>query len=251
MTPLLEARGIAKSYGPVAALDRTDLSVHGGEVTCLLGDNGAGKSTVIKVIAGVVAPDAGELLVDGVPVRFSSPKDALARGIATVFQDLAIVPVLPVYRNFCMGSEPTRGRWPLRLLDVKSAIETTRSELAAIGVDLADVERPIATLSGGQRQCVAIARAVHLGAKVLILDEPTSALGVRQASIVLRYVRETKRRGIGVVLVTHNPRHAYAIGDRFTILKQGRVDGAWSKPELSLEELVMRMSAGHENGEFA
>jgi simple sugar transport system ATP-binding protein len=250
MSAQLEARGIAKAYGPVVALSQVDIAVERGQVTCLLGDNGAGKSTAIKILAGVTTPDAGEVLVDGVQVEFASPRDALTKGIATVFQDLAIVPVLPVYRNFCMGNEPTRGCWPLRLLDVKRAVDTTRRELAAIGVDVHDVHRPIATLSGGQRQCVAIARAVHLGAKVLILDEPTSALGVRQSSLVLRYITEIKQRGIGVLLVTHNPRHAFAVGDAFVVVKQGRVAGRWRKEELTVAELTAQMSAGHETDQL-
>ena len=246
MSSLLRARDLVKFYGPVLALSNVSLDVQPGRVTCLLGDNGAGKSTVIKILSGVIRPDGGSLEIDGAPTELSSPKDALQRGIATVYQDLAVVPVLPVYRNFCMGSEPTMGRWPLRLLNVRSAIETTRREMHAIGIDLDDVRRPIATLSGGQRQCVAIARAVHQGAKVLILDEPTSALGVRQSNIVLRYILHTKERGVGVVLVTHNPLHAYAVGDTFTIVKHGAVAGFWKKNDLALDELERQMSGGHE-----
>lgn len=246
MSSLLRARDLVKFYGPVRALSGVSLDVERGRVSCLLGDNGAGKSTVIKIVSGVTQPDSGTLEIDNYPTVLSSSKDALDLGIATVYQDLAVVPVLPVYRNFCMGSEPTKGRWPLRVLDVRSAIETTRQELHAIGIDLDDVRRPIATLSGGQRQCVAIARAVHQGAKVLILDEPTSALGVRQSRIVLRYIAQTKERGIGVVLVTHNPMHAYAVGDTFTILKHGAMSGHWSRDEIQLDELERQMSGGHE-----
>lgn len=239
--PLMELEKVHKSYGPVQVLNDVGLVVRAGEVTCLLGDNGAGKSTLIKILSGVTMPDRGTLRFSGRELSLSNPKSALKLGIATVFQDLAVAPVVPVYRNFCMGQEPTRGVWPLRWLDVKRAVDVTRAELAEIGVDVADVHRPIATLSGGQRQCVAIARAVHRGAKVLILDEPTSALGVRQSALVLRYVQRTKERGVGIVLVTHNPGHAHVVGDTFTILKHGRVDGTWDKGDLSVDELTAKM----------
>ncbi|QTR01191.1 sugar ABC transporter ATP-binding protein, partial [Saccharothrix algeriensis] len=221
--PLLEARGIGKSHGGVVALRDVSVVVRAGEVTCVLGDNGAGKSTLIKVLAGVHRPDRGVLLVAGEETRFASPREALDRGIATVHQDLAVVPLMSVWRNFVLGSEPTRGFGPLRLLDRRRAREVTRSALAALGVDLRDVEQPVGTLSGGERQCVAIARAVHLGAKVLILDEPTAALGVKQAGLVLRHVARARDRGLGVVLITHNPQHAYSVGDRFLLLERGRV----------------------------
>jgi simple sugar transport system ATP-binding protein len=239
---LLAAAGVGKAYGQVVALRDINFEVYAGMVTCLLGDNGAGKSTLIKILSGVTKPDTGGLFFDGQRQTLNTPKESLNRGIATVFQDLAVVPVLPVYRNFCMGQEPVKGIWPFRVLDIKSAVETTRDELHAIGIDLEDVNRPIATLSGGQRQCVAIARAVHQGARVLILDEPTSALGVRQSSIVLKYILQTRDRGVGVVLVTHNPRHAYAVGNHFTVLKNGRVSGSWTKDELNLTELQSHMS---------
>jgi simple sugar transport system ATP-binding protein len=243
-TPVLEAVGLTKLYGAVRALSGVSLEVHAGRVTCLLGDNGAGKSTIIKILAGVVQPDAGSLAIDGKTVELSSPRDALSRGIATVFQDLATAPVLPVWRNFCMGSEPTRGMWPFRVLDARGAMDATHKELLAIGIDIADLTRPISTLSGGQRQCVAIARAVHQGANVLILDEPTSALGVRQSRLVLDYIQTVKERGVGIVLVTHNPSHAYAVGDSFCIVGRGEVQGRWAKDEISLEDLVFQMSAG-------
>lgn len=239
--PLMVLENVHKSYGPVQVLHDVGLVVRAGEVTCLLGDNGAGKSTMIKILSGVTTPDRGTVRFAGRQLTLPNPKAALELGIATVFQDLAVAPVVPVYRNFCMGQEPTRGVWPLRWLDVKRAVDVTRAELAEIGVDVADVNRPIATLSGGQRQCVAIARAVHRGAKVLILDEPTSALGVRQSALVLRYVQRTKERGVGIVLVTHNPGHAYAVGDSFTILKHGRVEGTWDMGDLSVDELTAKM----------
>lgn len=243
-TPVLEAVGLTKSFGAVRALSNVSLEVHAGRVTCLLGDNGAGKSTIIKILAGVVQPDAGSIAVAGRAVELSTPREALSHGIATVFQDLATVPILPVWRNFCMGSEPTRGMWPFRTLDARAAMDATHQELSAIGVDIADLTRPISTLSGGQRQCVAIARAVHKGANILILDEPTSALGVRQSRLVLDYILATKERGVGIVLVTHNPSHAYAVGDTFCIVGHGKQQGKWAKDEISPEDLISHMSAG-------
>ncbi|MFC7642483.1 ATP-binding cassette domain-containing protein [Streptosporangium lutulentum] len=190
-------------------------------MTCVLGDNGAGKSTLIKILAGMHAPDSGEYLVDGVPVAFTSPRDALDRGIATLYQDLAMIPLMSVWRNFFLGSEPTLGRGPFRRFDVAGAKRVVREELRSMGIDIRDVDQPVGTLSGGERQSVAIARAVHFGARVLILDEPTSALGVKQAGVVLRYIARARDRGLGVVFITHNPHHAYPIGDRFLLLNRG------------------------------
>jgi simple sugar transport system ATP-binding protein len=209
---------------------------------CLLGDNGAGKSTLIKLLAGVHRQDAGEYLVNGKPVHFNSPRDALEHGIATVYQDLAMIPLMSIARNFFLGSEPTTGRGIFRRFDVRAANRIAREELEKMGIDIRDPEQPVGTLSGGERQSVAIARAVYFGAKVLILDEPTSALGVKQAGTVLRYVAQARARGIAVIFITHNPHHAYSIGDRFTILKRGRTLGTYTKTELSREEMVAMMS---------
>ncbi|WP_405496810.1 ATP-binding cassette domain-containing protein [Nocardia sp. NBC_00511] len=242
--PLIETAGIGKSYGGVVALRDVSTVVRAGEVTCVLGDNGAGKSTLIKILAGVHQHDSGELRLDGEAVRLSSPREALDRGIATVYQDLAVVPLMSVWRNFVLGSEPTRG--PLRLLDRKQAHDITRKALVDMGIEISDLEQPVGTLSGGQRQCVAIARAVHYGAKVLILDEPTAALGVKQAGVVLRYVVQARDRGLGVVLITHNPHHAYPVGDRFLLLKRGAQLGSYEKSEIDLPELTRQMAGGAE-----
>ncbi len=228
------------------ALRDVSTVVNAGEVTCVLGDNGAGKSTLIKILAGVHRHDAGRFLVEGRPVRLSSPREALDLGIATVYQDLAVVPLMSVWRNFFLGSEPTRGGGPLQRLDRRTGRETARAALAEMGIDLRDVEQPVGTLSGGERQCVAIARAVHFGAKVLILDEPTAALGVKQSGVVLRYVARARERGLGVVLITHNPHHAYPVGDRFLILKRGRSLGSTEKKDITLEELTRQMAGGAE-----
>ena len=243
---LLEVRDIGKTYGSVIALRDVSTVVNAGEVTCVLGDNGAGKSTLIKILAGVHQHDRGEFLVEGEPVRFSSPREALDRGIATVYQDLAVVPLMSVWRNFFLGSEPTTGFGPFKMLDRKKGRETTKKALSDMGIDLRDVEQPVGTLSGGERQCVAIARAVYFGAKVLILDEPTAALGVKQAGVVLKYVAQARDRGLGVVLITHNPHHAYPVADRFLLLKRGAALGHYEKPEIDINELTRQMAGGAE-----
>ncbi|MFB9689938.1 ATP-binding cassette domain-containing protein [Amycolatopsis plumensis] len=243
---LLEVRDIGKTYGSVIALRDVSTVVNAGEVTCVLGDNGAGKSTLIKILAGVHQHDRGEFLVEGEPVRFSSPREALDRGIATVYQDLAVVPLMSVWRNFFLGSEPTTGFGPFKMLDRKKGRETTKKALSDMGIDLRDVEQPVGTLSGGERQCVAIARAVYFGAKVLILDEPTAALGVKQAGVVLKYVAQARDRGLGVVLITHNPHHAYPVADRFLLLKRGAALGHYEKSEIDINELTRQMAGGAE-----
>ncbi|AHI01891.1 ATP-binding cassette domain-containing protein [Kutzneria viridogrisea] len=245
-TPLLEVTEVGKTYGSVIALREVSTVVNAGEVTCVLGDNGAGKSTLIKILAGLHQHDEGEFRIEGEPVRLGSPREALDRGIATVYQDLAVVPLMSVWRNFFLGSEPTKGFGPLRMLDRKQGREVTRKALAEMGIDLRDVEQPVGTLSGGERQCVAIARAVHFGAKVLILDEPTAALGVKQAGVVLKYVAQARDRGLGVVLITHNPHHAYPVGNRFLLLKRGRSLGCFEKADISLAELTRQMAGGAE-----
>ncbi|CAA9293268.1 MAG: Inositol transport system ATP-binding protein [uncultured Corynebacteriales bacterium] len=244
--PLLEVRGIGKYFGSVIALKDVSTVVRAGEVTCVLGDNGAGKSTFIKLLSGVFQPDEGELVLNGEPVTFGTPRQSLDAGIATVFQDLAMIPLLAIWRNFFLGSEPTKGRGPFRRFDSDTAKRITRRELAAMGIDIRDPDQPVGTLSGGERQSVAIARAVHFGAKLLILDEPTSALGVKQAGVVLRYIVQARDRGLGVVFITHNPHHAYPVGDRFLLLKRGRSLGDFGKDEISLDELTRLMAGGAE-----
>ncbi|SEL94724.1 ATP-binding cassette domain-containing protein [Nonomuraea pusilla] len=244
---ILQTRGIGKSFGSVVALRDVSMGVAAGEVTCVLGDNGAGKSTLIKILSGVHAHDAGAYLVDGAEVRFSSPREALDRGVATVYQDLAMIPLMSVWRNFFLGSEPRR-----RLaFDVARARRVAREELRAMGIDIRDVDQPVGTLSGGERQSVAIARAVYFGARVLILDEPTSALGVKQAGVVLRYIARARDRGLGVVLITHNPHHAYPLGDRFLLLNRGTSLGEYGKSDITKEELTGLMAGGAELDELS
>jgi simple sugar transport system ATP-binding protein len=249
--PLLEARGISKYFGHVVALEDISMDVRPGEVMCLLGDNGAGKSSLIKTFSGVHQPDKGTLLLEGEETIFNSPRDAIDRGIATVYQDLAMIPLSGISRNFFLGREPTKGMGPFKMFDVAKADRITREELNKIGIELRDTSQPVATLSGGERQSVAIARAIHFGAKVLILDEPTSALGVKQAAIVLRYIAHAKEQGLGIIFISHNVYHAHPIGDRFTVLERGRSIGTFQKDEISIEELERLMAGGAELEELS
>lgn len=257
-TPLLEVQGVSKYFGSIIALKDISMRVHAGEVMCLLGDNGAGKSTLIKILAGVHRPSEGRYLVEGKEVHFNSPRDALNVGIATVYQDLAMIPLMSISRNFFLGSEPTKGWGPFRRFDAAYADRVTRQELARIGIQVRETSQPVGTLSGGERQSVAIARAVYFGAKVLILDEPTAALGVKEAGVVLRYIAQARARGLGVIFITHNPHHAYPVGDYFTLLNRGRSYGTFAKTEISREEITEMMAGGedleelsHELAEFA
>jgi len=240
--PLVRLIDVSKRYGSIIALTDINLEVGAREVTCVLGDNGAGKSTLIKIIAGLHQPSTGIYEVDGAPVAFDSPREALERGIATVYQDLAVVPLMPVWRNFFLGNEARKG---LRL-DIPFMKKTCKDELLAMGIDLRDVDQAIGTLSGGERQCVAISRAVHFGAKVLILDEPTAALGVKQSGVVLKYIIQARERGLGVIFITHNPHHAYPVGDRFLLLNRGRSIGYYEKSQVTRDELTGLMAGGAE-----
>ncbi len=242
--PLIELRAVDRYFGKVVALRDVSFDLWPGEVHCLLGDNGAGKSTLIKMLAGVHRPSRGKVLVDGKAVVFRSPKDALDLGIATVYQDLSLVPLMSVARNFFIGREPEKGFPPFRTLDTNRMKSTALSAMASMGIRLRDVDQPVGTLSGGERQCVAIARAVFFGARILILDEPTSALGVHQASVVLRLVAEARSRGIGVVFISHNVHHAHVVGDRFTLLSRGRSIGTYGKDEITRDELMVQMAGG-------
>jgi simple sugar transport system ATP-binding protein len=239
---ILEGRTLSKWFGGVMALEDVDLSVRSGEVTCLLGDNGAGKTTLIKILSGVFPPTGGRYFLDGEPVAFSSPREARAWGIATVYQDLAMVPLMSVWRNFHLGSERTLGRGPLRRIDVKRSRDEALAALGAIGIELDDPDQTVGSLSGGQRQVLAIARALHFGAQVLILDEPTAALGVRQSDLVLSEIRNTAARGVAVILVTHNPHHAHPVGDHFVVLRKGQVIADRRKQNLRVEELAGLMA---------
>lgn len=240
--PYLELDNVSKSFGTVLALREMSMGAPQADVTCVLGDNGAGKSTLIKILSGVHQPDSGEVRIEGSPVVLASPRDALDRGIATVYQDLATQPLMSVWRNFFLGNERTRKG----LLTTRESKREVREQLATLGIDVRDVDQPVGTLSGGERQAVAIARAIYFGAKILILDEPTSALGVKQAGAVLRYIANAKRSGVGVVFITHNPHHAYLVGDTFYLLNRGRLLSQHSRAGLSLDTLVREMAGGAE-----
>jgi simple sugar transport system ATP-binding protein len=244
--PLIALENVSKYFGTVIALKDVSFDLRQGEVHCLLGDNGAGKSTLIKVLSGVHRPDGGTISLGGEKQSFASPRETLDRGIATVYQDLALVPLMSVARNFFLGREPVRRVGLLKQFDVEYANRTAYRELRDMGIELRDAEQPVGTLSGGERQCLAIARAIHFGAKVLILDEPTSALGVHQAGIVLKLVVQSKARGIGVIFISHNVHHAYVVGDRFTILKRGRSAGTYGKSDISRDQLLNLMAGGKE-----
>jgi len=246
MTVALELKNVTKQFGSVIAMTDVSMEVTAGTVTCVLGDNGAGKSTLIKTLSGVHKPTAGEFLMDGQPVDFESPREAIAKGIATVYQDLATIPMMSVWRNFFLGNEITVGWGPFRMLNIKKMKALSKQQLFEMGIDLRDTDQPIGTLSGGERQAVAIARAVYFGAKVLILDEPTSALGVRQSGIVLKYVLSAKERGVAVVFITHNPHHAFLVGDRFYLLNRGKMINEFQRKTVKLDELTMAMAGGAE-----
>ena len=240
--PLVKLTDVGKRYGAVIALQDINMEVSAGEVTCVLGDNGAGKSTLIKIIAGLHQPSSGTYEVDGAAVHFTSPREALERGIATVYQDLAVVSLMPVWRNFFLGNEVRKGP----RMDIPAMKKMCKDELLAMGIDLRDVDQPIGTLSGGERQCVAISRAVHFGAKVLILDEPTAALGVKQSGVVLKYIIQARERGLAVIFITHNPHHAYPVGDRFLLLNRGKSIGYYEKNQVTRDELTGLMAGGSE-----
>ncbi|MDX1647523.1 MAG: ATP-binding cassette domain-containing protein [Longimicrobiales bacterium] len=245
---LLEAVDVGKRFGSVVALRDASMSVEAGTITCLLGDNGAGKSTLVGVLTGVHEPTSGQVRVRGQPVVFSSPREARARGIATVYQDLALLPLLSIWRNFFLGSEPTVGRGPLRRLDIRRCQDVARAAVEEIGVEVRDPDQPVEALSGGERQSLAIARALHFGADVLILDEPTASLGVKQTRTVIEAMERARSEGVGVVLVTHNPRHAHPVGDRFVVLLRGEVVADASADDMSLERLTGLMAGEQDSG---
>lgn len=246
MEPIIRMRDIEKHFGSVIALAGVTVEIFPGECHCLLGDNGAGKSTFIKTMSGVHKPTAGEIIFEGQPMQFADPRDAISAGIATVYQDLAMIPLMSVSRNFFMGNEPIKTRAGLRFFDHDHANEVTMTEMRKMGINLRGPDQAVGTLSGGERQTVAIARAVHFGAKVLILDEPTSALGVRQTANVLATVDKVRKQGIAVVFITHNVRHAMAVGDRFTVLNRGKTLGTAVRGDITPEELQDMMAGGQE-----
>lgn len=240
---IIQLQDVTKSYGAFDALRGANLEIDQGEVLCVLGDNGAGKSTLIKILSGLHQPTSGQMLLDGTPTTFSSPRDAINHGIATVYQNLAIVDSLSVWRNFFLGNEISGMLGTLKQDEMRARCDDALREM---GINIPDVDVEAGNLSGGQRQVLAIARAIHFGARVVILDEPTAALGVKQSGVVLRFVAAARDRGVAVVLVTHNPHHAYLVGDRFTILKLGRQEINAERADITLEELTAQMAGGEE-----
>jgi simple sugar transport system ATP-binding protein len=243
--PVLELRKVDKSFGPIDVLHEISLKVHDGEVLCLLGDNGAGKSTLIKTLAGVHKPTRGQILMDGKEVVFDKPKDAADRGIATVHQFGGTFPLMTIGRSFFVGVEPTKRWGPLNVFDRAKANEIAVKAVQEFGITrIDDGDRLVGGLSGGERQSLAIARAVHFGARVLILDEPTAALGVKQAAHVLRIVNEAKRRGLAVIFITHQVMHAMAVGDHFAVLIRGAIAADFRRGEKTREEITDLMAGG-------
>lgn len=245
---LMRVENVVKKFGLFTALNGVNLEVHRGEVHALLGDNGAGKSTLIKILAGVHEPTSGQLYIEGKPVTFRSPRDASAAGIGTVYQDLAINPLMSVTRNFFMGRELKNG---MGLLKMREMDEVAHDEMLKIGINFSDPRQAVGTMSGGQRQTLAIARAIHFGAKVLILDEPTSALGQKQQLEVLKTIKKVRKRGdIAIIFITHNEIHSRLVADRFTFLALGQVIGAGRKDELPVEEVRRLMAGGAQIGDL-
>jgi len=245
--PIIRAENLVKRFGPFTALDGIDLEIHKGEVHALLGDNGAGKSTLIKILSGVHRPTGGQLYVEGRPVTFHSPRDATAHGIGTVYQDLALNPLMSVTRNFFMGRELKKGPGAFGLLDMKRMNEITHAEMIKIGINISDPGQAVGTMSGGQRQTLAIARAIHFGAKVLILDEPTSALGQKQQMEVLKTMMRVRKRGdIAIIFITHNEIHSKLVADRYTFLALGEVIGGGTREDLAGEDIRRLMAGGQQ-----
>jgi simple sugar transport system ATP-binding protein len=242
---IVSLKGVNKSFGPIDVLHDINLEVRAGEVLCLLGDNGAGKSTLIRLLSGVHQPTSGQILMDGAPIRLASPREAADRGIATVHQFGGTFPLMSIGRSFFVGVEPTKGWGAFKVFDRRLANDVAVKAVQGFGITrITDGDRLVGGLSGGERQSLAIARAVHFGARVLILDEPTAALGVKQAAHVLRIVNEAKRRGLAVVFITHQVMHAMAVGDHFAVLIRGAVAADFRMGEKTREEITDLMAGG-------
>ncbi len=245
--PILALQSVTKRFDAVVALHDVSMQVNPGEVHCLLGDNGAGKSTLIKIVSGVHHQTSGLVFLEGEAIIFASPREARDRGIATVHQNAGVLPLMSVARNFFVGAEPTRGKGVLRRFDMAEARRVSLEQIQALGIRrVEDADQLVGTLSGGERQALAISRALYFGARVLILDEPTAALGVREAQTVLKLIRRVRHQGVAVVLVTHNAYHALAVGDRFTILIHGETADSFVRGERTRDEVLNLMAGGEE-----
>ncbi len=242
--PMVEMRDIVKIFGTINVLRGIDFRVDRQEIVGLLGDNGAGKSTLIKILTGVYTPSSGQIYFEGQPVTINSPQDARNLGVETVYQDLALVPLMSISRNFWLGQEITRRIGPLEVLDKEEMSERTRQALLDIGIHIRNTEEPVGSLSGGERQSIAIGRAVYFGKKLLILDEPTSALSVGETAKVLEYTRAAKERGMSVIFISHNIGHVHKVADRFTIISHGQKVGDFRKEEVSELEVASMVMTG-------
>ncbi|MDE2792583.1 MAG: ATP-binding cassette domain-containing protein [Paracoccaceae bacterium] len=246
-TPLVRLENIVKKFGPFTALNGVSMDVYPGEVHALLGDNGAGKSTLIKILAGVYQPTSGQIHVEGNPVNFRTPRDATRAGVGTVYQDLALNQLMSVTRNFFMGREIYSGPAPIGIMKMDEMDRITHDEMIKIGIDISDPGQAVGTMSGGQRQTLAIARAIYFGAKVLILDEPTSALGQRQQMEVLKTIKRVRALGtIAIIFITHNEVHSKLVADRFTFLSLGEVIGSGVREGLAGDDIRRLMAGGAE-----
>lgn len=245
--PLMELVDVDKFFGSTKALKKVSMKVEPGKILCLLGDNGAGKSTLIKVLSGFHQPTSGKVMFEGRETRFASPREARQDGIATVHQDVGSIPLMSVGRNFFLGAEPVRGRWPFRSIDTRHANRVAVEQMQQFGLTrVTSGDQLVGTMSGGERQVLAIGRAMYFGAKMLILDEPTSALGVKEASMVLKMMRVARQNGVGIVFITHNARHAMSVGDNFVVLIQGEVAASFARGEKSREEVLNLMAGGED-----
>lgn len=246
-TPILELRDVSKRFVGVTAVADLSLSLYPGQVLCLLGENGAGKSTVIKLITGVERPSSGKILIDGRETDLPSPRHAREYGIATVYQEASTLPLLSVTRNFVLAAEPGKGRGVFRRMDLREAERLALQSLRALGISrVRDGNQLVGTLSGGERQALAIGRAVHFGARVLVLDEPTAALGVRESATVLKLIKSVRSRGVAVLFITHNAYHAFSAGDQFVVLRRGERLASFARGERSIEQVVELMAGGAE-----
>lgn len=249
--PLIEIKDLVKKFGAFTALNGVSLDVYPGEVHALLGDNGAGKSTLIKVLSGVHPATSGNIRVDGNSVNFESPREASNAGIGTVYQDLALNALTSVTRNFFLGREIKKGPGPFGLMQMDEMNTITMAEMAKIGINISNPNQPVGTMSGGQRQTLAIARAIYFGAKILILDEPTSALGQKQQMEVLKTIKKVQELGnIAIILITHNEIHAQLIADRYTFLSLGEVIGSGLSEELGGDDIKRLMAGGAKLGDL-
>ena len=244
--PVLEARGLVKRYGRVVALDHADFDLRPNEILAVIGDNGAGKSTLIKVLAGAVAPDAGEVLMDDKPVHFRSPLDARNAGIETVYQNLALSPALSIADNLFLGRERRKagmlGQY-FRLLDRSAMRREARRQLSSLGLlTIQNINQTVETLSGGQRQGVAVVRATAFGSRVIIMDEPTAALGVKESRRVLELMLDVKRRGLPIILISHNMPHVFEVADRIHIHRLGRRIAVIDPRKYSMSDAVAIMT---------